>query len=95
MEDKTIQIDIKELSFITLNAESCYNNLKQLVQPIKDEHAYYTLVALSLISAYRHDPQVKIEDTKLYLYTETIKAIINKDEEYLKKINTMLHKEAE
>lgn len=90
MENENINIDIKEMLFITTNAEGFYNNIKQLVDPIKNEDTYYTLVALSLVSSYRQNPQVTIDDTSLYLYKETIKAIINKDETYLKKLNDIL-----
>ena len=87
--EEDIKIDLQEIIFITLNAENTYKELKEITTT-SDSDPLYTLTALSILSAYRNTLEIEIEDTLLYFYKETIKAIINEDEAYLSRLQKIL-----
>ena len=77
--------------YITENAETFYTRLKDILEnDIEGTDPFYTLVAMSMLITYRQTPELQIKDELLYFYSETVKAIINKDETYLKKLKDIL-----
>lgn len=91
MGNGNIEINIKELMYITENAETFYTRLKDIIEnDIEGTDPFYTLVAMSMLITYRQTPELQIKDELLYFYSETVKAIINKDETYLKKLKDIL-----
>lgn len=85
-----IEIDLQELAFIVLNAESNYNTLKE--KTTADGLPLYVATASTLTALYRNSKEVVIDDLLLMFYAETIKAIINKDETYLSRLQNMFEK---
>lgn len=84
MEEEYIEINIEELTFITLNANLFYNDLKDEMKkgrmPQIEGSTLYTLVALSLVSLYRKSNEVAIKDELLMLYVDMVKAIITEND---------------